>query len=63
MFFKHLVLSLFGAIEVVIYNFLVLITIGTNINQFIKAYHILNKIQVLVYKKLQLNQMKKDLIE
>ena len=35
----------FGANEVVIYNFLALITIDTNINQFIKVYHIFYKIQ------------------
>ena len=34
-----------GANEVVIYNFLALITIDTNINQFIKVYHIFYKIQ------------------
>ena len=32
-----------GANEVVIYNFLALLTIDTNINQFIKSYHIPNK--------------------
>mgnify|MGYP007053696064 CR=1 FL=1 len=35
-----LVSLLYGAIEVVIYNFF-LLTIDTNINQFIKVYHIL----------------------
>ena len=35
----------YGANEVVIYNFLALITIDTNINQFIKVYHIFYKIQ------------------
>ena len=40
-----MLLDFFGANEVVIYNFLALITIDTNINQFIKVYHILDKIQ------------------
>ena len=31
--------------EVVIYNFLALITIDTNINQFIKVYHTYDKLQ------------------
>ena len=34
-----------GANEVVIYNFLALITIDTNINQFTKVYHIFDKLQ------------------
>ncbi len=37
-------LAIFGAIVVVIYNFLPL-TIDTNINQFIKVYHISIKLQ------------------
>lgn len=37
--------TLLGAIEVVIYNFLALLTIDININQFIKVYHIFDKIQ------------------
>jgi len=40
-----------GANEVVIYNFLALLTIDTNINQFIKVYHIFYKIQYQ-YKKI-----------
>lgn len=35
----------FGAVVVVIYNFLTLLTIETNINQFIKVYHIFDKLQ------------------
>lgn len=35
----------FGSNEVVVYNFLALITIDTNINQFIKVYHIVDKIK------------------
>ena len=35
----------YGANEVVIYNFLALLTIDTNINQFIKVYHIFYKLQ------------------
>lgn len=35
----------FGANEVIIYNFLALITIDTNINQFTKVYHIFDKLQ------------------
>ena len=34
-----------GANEVVIYNFMALLTIDTNINQFIKVYHIFYKLQ------------------
>ena len=40
-----MVVYFYGANEVVIYNFLALITIDTNINQFIKVYHIFYKIQ------------------
>ena len=36
-----------GANEVVIYNFLALLTIDTNINQFIRVYHIFYKLQYL----------------
>lgn len=37
---------LFGSNEVVIYNFFsALLTIDTNINQFIKVYHIFDKLQ------------------
>ena len=32
-------IAFYGANEVDIYNFLALITIDTNINQFIKVYH------------------------
>ena len=35
----------FGAVDVVIYNFLALITIDTNINQFTKVYHNFYKFQ------------------
>jgi len=38
-------LTITGSIEVVIYNFLPLITIDTNTNQFITVYHIFNKLQ------------------
>lgn len=34
-----------GAVVVVIYNFLTLLTIDTNINQFYLLYHFFNKIQ------------------
>ena len=36
-----------GANEVVIYNFLALITVDTNINQFIKVYHIFHELQYI----------------
>ena len=39
-----------GANEVDIYNFLTLVTIDTNINQFIKVYHILDKMQYKITK-------------
>ena len=42
---NYTLFSYFGANEVVIYNFLALITIDTNINQFIKVYHIFDKLQ------------------
>ena len=48
---KSLGITSFGANEVVIYNFLALLTIDTNINQFIKVYHIFYKIQYQ-YKKI-----------
>ena len=38
-------LSLFGVNEVVIYNFLSLLTIDIKINQFIKVYHISDNFQ------------------
>ena len=41
-----------GADEVVIYNFLALLTIDTNINQFIKVYHIFYKLQQSFQKAL-----------
>ena len=44
-YFQQVYIFLLGANEVAIYNFLALITIDTNINQFIKVYHILDKIQ------------------
>ena len=40
-----MMMTFFGANEVVIYNFLALLTIDTNINQFIKVYHNFDKIQ------------------
>ena len=40
-----------GANEVVIYNFLALLTIDTNINQFTKVYHNFYKIQYKLLKK------------
>ena len=42
---RVLQLAFNGANEVDIYNFLALLTIDTNINQFIKVYHIFNKLQ------------------
>ena len=42
----NLGITYIGAIDVDIYNFLALLTIDTNINQFIKVYHISDKLQV-----------------
>ena len=41
----------FGANEVVIYNFMALLTIDTNINQFTKVYHNSYKLQQNFIKK------------
>ena len=41
-----------GANEVVIYNFLALLTIDTNINQLIKLYHIFDKLQFIIFSNI-----------